>query len=285
MTLNISSNNVYGQCDLKCAYSFSYSNSSCIVKNEGFSLSISYDSTNTPPVTYNNNKYLVHEVILFSPSIHLFNNVSTDAELVIYHYPVSGGQPLYVSIPIVQSDSVSEATTILTNIVETCASLAPSQGTSATVNIQNYSLQPIVPSQKPFYSYTDSSGNNWVVFGKEMSLSLSKNTLDTVKQLIQPLNYVYCVEGPSVFYNEKGANTTDTQGSDIYIDCQPVSTSEETTITQQQQQQQDSSSSNFFKNSQVKYSFFIILFLLAFLLFFVGIYYFIVGKKIQIINK
>jgi phage gp45-like len=70
------------------------------------------------------------------------------------------------------------------------------------------------------------------------------------------LNYVYCVEGPSVFYNEKGANTTNTEGSDIYIDCQPVSTSEETTT------QQSSSSSNsfaFFKNSQLKYSFFILL--------------------------
>ena len=281
MTLNISSDNVYGQCDLKCAYSFSYSNSSCVVKNEGFSLSISYDATNTPPVTYNNNKYLVHEVILFSPSVHLFNGLSTASELIIYHYPVSGGQPLYVSIPILESDSVNEATTILTNIVETCASLAPSQGGSANVSIQNYSLQTIIPSQKPFYSYTDTTGNNWIVFGKELSLSLNKTTLDTLKQLIQPLNYVYCSEGPSVFYNEKGANTTDTEGSDIYIDCQPVSTSEETTT----QQTSSSNSFSLFKNSQVKYSFFIILFLLVFLLFFIGIYYLIVGKKIQIINN
>ena len=32
-TLNISENNIAGKCDLKCAYSYNYTESSCIVNN------------------------------------------------------------------------------------------------------------------------------------------------------------------------------------------------------------------------------------------------------------
>ena len=55
--LNISQDNVSGECNLKCSYSFQYSNSNCVAKNNGNTIVLSYDESNVPPATYNGNKY------------------------------------------------------------------------------------------------------------------------------------------------------------------------------------------------------------------------------------
>ena len=55
--INISSQNVYGKCDLKCVYNFKYKESVLTVKNNGVNISLSYDNSNVPPVLYNEEKY------------------------------------------------------------------------------------------------------------------------------------------------------------------------------------------------------------------------------------
>jgi hypothetical protein len=56
--INISPSNVKGRCDLKCSYSFKYSESNSTAKNNGVVIDLTYDSTSTPPVNYNNGKNL-----------------------------------------------------------------------------------------------------------------------------------------------------------------------------------------------------------------------------------
>ena len=70
---NISQDNVSGECNLKCAYSFQYSNSNCVAKNNGDRIDLSYDESNVPPVTYNGNKYKVSGVSIIATSFFLFN--------------------------------------------------------------------------------------------------------------------------------------------------------------------------------------------------------------------
>jgi carbonic anhydrase len=107
--INISPKNVYGKCDLKCIYNFKYKETNLTVKNNGINISMTCDNTNVPPVMYNEAKYTVSQIMIFSPSLHLFNENKVDAELIIEHIPETGGQNLFVCIPIIKSSDSSTA--------------------------------------------------------------------------------------------------------------------------------------------------------------------------------
>lgn len=228
--MNISNENVTGKCDLKCSFNFSYNASTTVAKNEGFYISMTYERSKMDPVNFNNNKYYVQRIILYAPSIHLFYGTKSVAELVIEHYPSNGGQLLCVSIPIINSSDYSGASTLLTDIINSVSLNAPAQGESTNINISSFSLQKIVP-KKPFYSYTESSGKNWIVFGKENSISLNDKTIGTLKKIISPTTDLLCPAGPLLFLNSKGPSTSSDDG--IYIDCKPVGASDETVEIEQ----------------------------------------------------
>ena len=81
-SIDISKKNVSGKCDLKCAYNFQYPESNTTAKNQGVLINLSYDNSKTPPVTYNTQKYTVTQIMITSPSLHLFNGATTDAEII-----------------------------------------------------------------------------------------------------------------------------------------------------------------------------------------------------------
>ena len=62
--INISQQNVTGPCDLKCAYSFTYQESTLTAKNNGSFIMLSYDNGSVPPVLYNNQKYTVTNILI-----------------------------------------------------------------------------------------------------------------------------------------------------------------------------------------------------------------------------
>ena len=223
--MNISNDNVAGKCDLKCMYNFNYTGSTTNAKNEGFSITLTYERSKIDPVNFNNNKYYVQRIILYSPSIHLFYGSKSTAELVIEHYPSNGGQLLNVAIPIIKSSDYTSASTLLANIINSVALNAPSQGETTTINTSNFSLQKIVP-KKPFYSYTESSGIDWIVYGKENAISLNDSAISTLNKIISPETDLLCPAGPLLFFNSKGPSSV--LGDDIYIDCKPVGASDET---------------------------------------------------------
>lgn len=225
-SINISSQNIAGDCNLKCAYSYDYPNSSTIVRNEGFSISLSYDKANISPVIYNTNKYEVDRIIIVSPSIHLFNGNKTKAEIIISHRPVVSGPPLWIGIPIIVSGDSTSASNLLTQIITAVSTNAPVQGESTSLNISNFNLNNFIPENKPLYAYSQGT-INWIVFGRENAISLNEATLNTLAKVVKPMQGVQAPSGPLVFYNKSGATKGLTGGDQIYIDCQPVTTSDE----------------------------------------------------------
>ena len=225
--INISADNVFGECELKCSYNYKYASSSCVATNNGVMLLLSYDKTSTPPVTYNNNKYDVGQIAIYSPSFHKYNGDFMDAEIIITHNPIMGGAQMAVAIPIIQSNMSSDATTLLTQIISGVSSGAPKIGESTTLSLSNYSLANIVPN-KPFYNFSDTANNiEYIAFDKDNSIDLSQQTLTTLRSIIS--NYDITAYGGNLFYNKKGPNNSSSASaeSDIYISCQPTGNSEQ----------------------------------------------------------
>lgn len=225
--LNIAPENIAGKCDLKCAYSFKYPNSSCKVKNMGDMLNITYDQFNTPPVTFNNNKYQVSNISIISPSGHKFIGAPTIGEIIITHSAVDGGSPLIVCVPIIVGGDTIPASKLLDIIISATASSAPSQGEETMVSMQDFTLETIVP-KKPFFSYTFAR-SNYVVFGKMFAIPLTGETLKKLKSINAPFTKKIFPGGPPLFINNLGPNHSgNLKGGEIFIDCQPTGSSDET---------------------------------------------------------
>jgi hypothetical protein len=268
--INISSTNVKGKCDMKCSYAFKYSESSSTAKNNGVLINLTYDSTSVPPVVYNSEKYIVENVTIVSPSIHIFNNVSMPGEIIISHTPQSGGIPLKVCIPFTSSSESSSASQIITDIINKVASNAPSEGDSTNLNM-NFSLQQIVP-RKPFFVYTgEYSGGNadWIVYGELEAIPLSSTTITTLQQIIQA--FPIATPGGDLFYNSKGPISGLQLGDGIYISCQPTGSSEEETSVEYDKNSTSFDFSNIFENPTFKSIIIIIIGCLLLIIIFYGI--------------
>jgi len=228
--INISTQNVEGKCDLKCSYNFDYPESNTTARNTGTMISLTYDNSSVQPVTYNNQKYTVSTISIVCPSIHTFDNTQAVGEIIIEHTPVTGGQQLNVGIPFKSSSESSEASNMITEVIQSVSNNAPSNGESTNLNISGFTLQKIVPN-KPFYSYTSSiEPVDWIVFGNLEAIPLSSSTLSTLSQIIQPL--ALTTPGLSLYFNSSGPNTNKTVGQGIYISCKPTgSSTEETEVT------------------------------------------------------
>jgi hypothetical protein len=223
--INISAKNIQGKCDFKCAYNFKYSESNLTAKNDGVMISLTYDNSSVPPVLYNNQEYTVSNIYITCPSIHLFNNSTAAAEIVIEHTPVKGGNLLCVGIPMASSTESSTSSNLITDIIQSVSTNAPAQGESTNMNISGFTLQNIVPN-KPFYSYTAPDTNyDWIVFGALESIPLNSGTLSTLSQIIKP--FPITTPGNGLFYNSSGPNSTGGNQGDIYISCQPTGSSKD----------------------------------------------------------
>ena len=232
--IDISSSNLTGKCDYKCSYSFHYNNSACVATNRGDYLTLSYDKSSSPPVLYNSSGYDVEEIRLYIPSLHSYSGTKMDGELIIVHTSNTGANPLLVCIPIKSNNTASVSALFLKTVVDTVADSAPSDGESTTVNIPKYNLTAVVP-RKPYFSYSATepyqpctSSVEYIVFDPlQASLTIMPDTLTKLQTIIQSNPYDIKT-GPNLFYNEKGPGKG-AGGNEIYIDCQPVGSSDETT--------------------------------------------------------
>ena len=225
--INISAKNISGKCDLKCSYAFKYSESNSTAKNNGVMISLSYDSAKIPSVVYNDEKYNVSNIYITSPSIHTFNDASLPGEIIITHTPVKGGNTLEVSIPFKSSAESSNASQIITDIINKVATNAPSEGDSTNLNM-SFNLQSIVP-RKPFFAYTHAT-KDWIVFGELDAIPLSSAIIETLQQIIKP----FPIQMPSaeLFYNSRGPSSGLQLGDGIYISCKPTGSSEDETAVE-----------------------------------------------------
>jgi hypothetical protein len=225
--INISQKNIYGKCDLKCAYNFKYKESSLNVKNNGINIALIYDNSNVPPVSYNEEKYTVSKIMIFAPSLHLFNENKVDAEIIIEHIPESGGQNLFVCVPIIKSSDSTTASSLLSQVIAGVATNAPAENETTTLNILGFTLSSIIP-KRPFFSYSGTYSNStadFIVFGKNFAIPLKDKVINTLCSIIKPFNLPMI--GDNLFFNSKGPNSSGSIGDGIYISCQPTGSSEE----------------------------------------------------------
>lgn len=224
-TINISSQNIYGNCDLKCSYSFKYNKSNLTAKNNGVFISYSHELGNVNPVVYNTQNYNVSKINIYSPSLHKFNSNYTNAEIIIEHVPEIGGELLYVCIPIIASTNTSDASNIVSQMIQNVANNAPAINETTSLNISQFNLNTIVPV-KPFFSYTGIEGlvGQVVVFGNNNAIPISEIVLGVLSKIIKP--FPITIRGGNLFYNTKGPNNSKVNEG-IYISCQPTGSSEE----------------------------------------------------------
>lgn len=223
--MNISRQNISGNCKLKCSYSFKYQESNCPITNIGF-LKITYDKSSVPPVIFNNEKYDVLDIQINSPSLHNYNGSKTNAEIIINHVAHSSGNVLSVVIPITNQNGVqSSGSTIIQDIVSASANGAANKGESTQVKINHFTLDNIVPL-KPFFTYSLNNNTHVIVYGIEHAILVNSQTTDALSRIIKPQSSI--PSGPELFINPEGPNKNINDGQ-IYIDCQPTGDSEEKT--------------------------------------------------------
>ena len=222
--MDISKQDIAGKCDLKCAYNFDYLPSDTVCTNNGTSIQLSYEKTSSAPVLFNNLKYNVNTIFIYSPSIHTFNGGITDAELIIEHLPVLDGDMLYVCVPITKSTQTTTAGDMLTSIITSVSNNAPSVNETTAFN-STFNLSDFIPN-KPFINYSGTSGLNGqvIVFSLVDAIPLSSDTLSTLSKIIQPSTLT--LAGGNLFFNPDGPNTS-TAGDGIYISCKPTGASEQ----------------------------------------------------------
>jgi carbonic anhydrase len=266
-SIDISKKNISGKCDLKCSYNFQYPESNTTAKNQGVLINLTYDNSKTPPVIYNNQKYTVTGISITSPSLHLFDGATTDAEVIIEHAPIKGGPLLKVGIPIKSSSESSDASYLLKEIIDVTGTNSPSQGESTNVSISSFTLNKIVPS-KPYYSYTDSNKDDWIMFGILDAIPLNSDTITTLQKIIKP--FPLPMTGGELFINTSGPNSTKV-GEGIYISCKPTGSSSEETEVEYSKDTPSYDFSNILDNPVTKTIFQIIvgviLFLIVFMIF------------------
>ena len=265
--INISAKNITGKCDLKCSYSFKYSESSSTAKNNGIMLSLTYDSRSVPPVVYNSGKYNVSTIMITSPSLHVFNNNLMPGEIIIEHIPVNGGNNLNVCVPFISSSESSAASNIITEIIQKVSTNAPSDGDSTNLNISNFNLQNIVP-RKPFFAYTVSN-TDYIVFGHLDAIPLSSSTLSTLQKIIKP--YPISMPSAPLFYNSKGPISGLPIGDGIYISCQPTGSSKEETAVTYDKNSSSVDFSNVLDSPIFKLIIFILIGCMLFIIIFYGL--------------
>jgi len=219
-TMNISRQSIAGICNLKCNLSFNYPVSNCTATNHGNLIHLTYDNGSSPPVKYNNSDYNVQEVAIVSPSRHLFNGQQLAGEIFISHVSTTGAPPVTICVPITVG---ATSNVMLEQIINQVSTGAANAGESMTIKT-NYILNNIVPS-KPFFNYT-SQNREWVVYGLIDAVPLNNRTIQTLRSLITALSPI--LAGPKLYVNTSGPNKKNNTG-EIYIDCKPTGSSEETT--------------------------------------------------------
>lgn len=250
--IDISKDNIVGKCDGKCEFIFQYNDSSCIAINRGDYISLAYDKSSSPPVTYNSSAYDVKEIRIYSPSLHSFNGTKSEGEIIIIHNTFAGANPLLVCVPIKSSNSTDTNSKNLSTIINTVASNAPSVDEKTTISISNFNLNAFVP-KNPFFSYTatepyqpcNKSKNDYIVYASDSSIGLTDSVLSVLKKVITK-NAYDIKPSPGLYYNEKGPSSK-VDSSQIYIDCQPVGHSEEKEVIITN----SGSSSTFFKGENI----------------------------------
>jgi carbonic anhydrase len=216
--INISSQNVSGECKLKCDYSFNYNSvSNPTATNFGTYIQITYNDN--PSVTYNNIQYKVSSINIYSPSLHYYNGGYVTGEICITHAPLYGGNSLMVYIPISVYGITVSGSIIINNIIKAVSTMAPSAGQNTNKGTGTFTLNDVVP-KKSFYTYTSGS-RDVIVYGFSDAIGITNDSLSTLQKIIKQVTSNPAVVSVPIYVNNGGPSMSASL-SNLTMDCQAL---------------------------------------------------------------
>jgi hypothetical protein len=257
--LNISSQNVAGECKLKCDYSFNYSSvSNPTATNFGTYIQVTYNDN--PSVTYNNIQYRVSSINIYSPSLHYYNGGYVSGEICITHVPLYGGNSLIVYIPISVYGITMSGSIIINNIIKAVSTMAPSAGKNTNKGTGTFTLNDIVP-KKSFYTYKSGS-SDVIVYGVSDAIGITNDNLTTLQKLIKPVSSNPAVVSATLYLNTGGPSISASL-SNLTMDCQALDIGEP---MEDYVKQKSSSMNDLIKSDMILYFVIIIIIVAVFIL-------------------
>jgi hypothetical protein len=202
-------------CDLKCAYSFNYQETtvqSLLTQN---AIYLKLGSPAIKPVKFNNVDYTAAMATLIYPSYTTFNGIQADGEFIITHL-ADLQKPLEVHIPISFTSTTKPST--LDAIVTQTATLLPKTAYT-NLTIPSFTLGPYVP-KGPFY-YAEAFNKENIYYGLDDSLSLSNETATKLKEIMVAMKLPSPQSLPDLYFNADGSNLVSEGGEDFnFLECE-----------------------------------------------------------------
>ncbi len=257
--INISSQNVSGECKLKCDYSFNYSSvSNPTATNFGTYIQVTYNDN--PGVTYNNIQYKVSSINIYSPSLHYYNGGYVSGEICITHSPLYGGNSLMVYIPISVYGITVSGSIIINNIISAVSTMAPSAGQNTNKGIGTFTLNDVVP-KKSFYTYSAGS-RDVIVYGFSDAIGITNDNLSKLQKIIKQVTSNPAVVSAPIYLNNGGPSMSASL-SNLTMDCQALDIGEP---MEDYIKNKSSNTLNFINNDSMLYVVIIIMIVTVFIL-------------------
>lgn len=167
----------------------------------------------SPQIIYNGTNYSVTHIQVYKPSLHTYNGVKADGEIIITHKTMNTNKKLLICVPITTVNCQRETNS------------TPTTSSTLDINLNN------VVQKKPFYTYNIDNMNrignlntNVIVFDKEFAVDVTNVGL-TKSEFCNIPNTSYSNKDYKLNYNNVGPVPISENGV-IYIDCQPVGQSD-----------------------------------------------------------
>jgi len=224
--------NVGNKCDKKCKYLFKYPRTNLVATNRTKYIEFKCEQTTEAPAIYNNVKYNVTELRLYSPSLHTYGDQHAIGELIIQHTDTTSNKKVFVCIPIQIGTALMGKEKILGDIVKDVLREAPNTNETTTIKIDTFTLNNIVP-KKPFYTYQGTLPYNntscteetidYVIFDTVDAIVITQPIYEALKQVITVNNITTKTPTSELYYNKDGPGALgEDEDDNIYINCEPT---------------------------------------------------------------
>jgi hypothetical protein len=243
----------FNKCNLRFQFSSTGASASFVSGKQA--ISIQPNNNKTTPISFSSSpagtgacaggggskEYSVQQINIYSPSIHSYGaqNKRVEGEAIMLCLNSTGGRGLAISIPISLNGNLSGASSQISNVLN----FMNSTTTGGTISGMTLNLNEWFKVGKPFYAYTGTSiphiftcgtGGcvDWIVYDPaDACIALPTSTLSILKKLVKTPKISPVEKDPGIGYafNSQGA-TMRGSGSDLVIDCAPVSSTGQTLL-------------------------------------------------------
>ena len=174
-------------CSNSCALKHDYGISSCHIQKLDDYIKIIVDGKNK--ITYNNSEYTLQDVRLYKGSWYTFTNKNKPKYSLVLHHTGEGKLTLVIPIKVaslvgsVFGTSMNKKSQLFFNQF---ASQITNSNEKKVVNVVNWSLDSIIPTNTPFWTFNTSKepsiSNTTIVFDVDYPMAISNSDVNYLKK-------------------------------------------------------------------------------------------------------